>query len=370
MRTELELEQLGQASSAPRRPARQQRRRSLLWLVAAAAVVLLLVIAYFLFSSNEPKPVVAAGASSRSIAISQDGSRLAVGLLDGSLRILNARNGKTIAIDRSDDPKQPLAAVSAVAFGPGDSVLVLRANQSRLHIFNSDLKVHTERTLHPNPHDLVWSRALDAALVLTGGSDELQAKIEVFPAHPMGIQRSTSQLLNLITWSKPKCIAVSQDGSRVAISYASKRKLNLLVYDPRARRNTAALLTAGEPEGVALASDGMHLWAASPTAETVSEAAPFSLTAIQLPKLASTSPPKMIAVNEASRRAYTTGSLTFPEINLDQRRITRTVELPERSAGIVLTPDRSTAYLTFEKLDIVGIVDLKAMRWVGEIQFR
>ena len=370
MRTELELAQLGQAASAPRRPARQPKRPPLWWLVAAVAVILLLAIAYFLFSSSEPKQVVAAGASSRSIAISQDGTRLAVGLLDGSLRILNAQNGKTVAINRSDDPKQPLAAVSAVAFGPGDSVLVLRANQSRLHIFSSDLKTHTERALHPNPHDLVWSRTLDAALVLAGGPDDLQARIEVFPAHPMGIQRSTSQLLNLITWSKPKCIAVSQDGSRIAISYASKRKLNLLVYDPRARRTTAALLTAGEPEGLVLASNGMHLWAASPTAEVVTEAAPFSLSAIQLPKLASTSPPKTIAVNEASRRAYTSGSLTFPEISLEQRRITRTVELPERSAGLVLSPDRSTAYLTFEKLDIVGIVDLKAMRWVGEIQFR
>jgi hypothetical protein len=78
----------------------------------------------------------------------------------------------------------------------------------------------------------------------------------------------------------------------------------------------------------------------------------------------------MIVVNQQLRRAYTTGSLTLPEIDLDQRKIRRTVELPERSAGIVLSPDETTAYVTFERIDIVGVIDLQAMRWVREIQLR
>jgi DNA-binding beta-propeller fold protein YncE len=177
-------------------------------------------------------------------------------------------------------------------------------------------------------------------------------------------------LLNLITWKSPKHIAVSADGSRLAISYATTRKLNVLVYDPRARRTASALLIPGEPEGIAMSSDGMRLWATSPSAEAVTEVTRMSVMRSEFPKLASTSPPRMIAVAENRRRAYTTGSLTFPEIDLDQRRITRKMELPERSAGIALSPDGGTAYVTFEKLDIVGVVNLHAMRWVRELKLR
>jgi DNA-binding beta-propeller fold protein YncE len=206
--------------------------------------------------------------------------------------------------------------------------------------------------------------------VLTGGDDNQQSKIQVFPARPMGIQRSTSKLLNLITWSSPKYMAVSADGSRVAISYSSRRRQNVLVYNPRARRTASALLIRGEPEGLALAPNGRRLWVTAPQAGTVTEIAPFTVQTAQFPKLASTSPPRMIAVSQRTGRVYTTGSLTFPEVDLGHRRILRKMELPERSAGIVLSPDEATAYLTFEKLDIIGVVDLRAMRWVREIQLR
>ena len=374
MRTDLEIEQLGlDPVRVTPRPTRRPKRSlpSIVWIVAAVAAALLGVIAFLVLSSDkEPKQVVAAGASSRSIAVSADGTLLAVGLLDGSLRILNAHSGKTLARQKADKPEQRLPTVAAISFGPPNTVLVLRAGDSKLHIFSHDLQAHTERAVRPNAHDLVWSRALDAALVLTGGGDNLQPKIEVFPARPMGIQKSTAQLWNLINWSKPKHIAVSADGSRLAMSFASTRKQNVLVYDPRARRTASALLIPGEPEGVAFASNGRRLWATSPSLEAISEVGGSSIARTQFPRLASTSPPRMIAVNESRRRAYTTGSLTFPEIDLDQRRITRKVELPERSAGIALSPDGSTAYLTFEKLDIVGVVDLHAMRWVREIKLR
>jgi DNA-binding beta-propeller fold protein YncE len=366
MRTELEVQQLG---PAPTRPVKK-KRLPLEWLAAAAAIALVVLLGYYLFSSREPEKVVPAGASSRSIAVSGDGRYLAVGLLDGSLRVIDARSSKTIAVNKSQDPKQWLAPISAVTFGPADTILVLRANQPKLHIFSSNLQGHTERQLHPNAYDLVWSRSLNCAFVLTAGGTDLQSKIQVFPAYPMGIQRSTAQLLNLITWSTPKYMAVSADGSRLAISYSSRRKQNLLVYDPRARRTASALLIRGEPEGLAFAPDGKRLWVTAPQAESVTEIAPFSVQTAHFPRLASTSPPRMIAVSQRTGRAYTTGSLTFPEVDLGQRRIVRKVELPERSAGIVLSPDESTAYITFEKLDIIGVVDLQAMRWVREIQLR
>jgi len=373
MRTDLEIEQLGTAPSMPRPPRRKPKRPAvpLEWVAGAAAAILLVVLAYLVFSSRDTKKIVPVGASSRSIAISHDGGRLAVALMDGSLRVIDLQAGKLVGEHKSEKPEErPLAPITAVAFGPANSVLALRPSESKLYIFSPDLASYTQRSLQPNAHDLVWSRALDAALVLAGGEDDLHAKIEVFPARPMGIQGSTSQMLNLVTWLTPKYMTVTGDGSRVAISYDSTRKMNLLVYDPRKRRTASALLLRGEPEGLAFAADGSRLWVTSPHAETVTEITGFTVTPTQLPILASTSPPRMIAVNQRLRRAYTTGSLTFPEINLDQRKITRTVELPERSAGIALSPDESMAFVTFEKLDIVGVIDLQAMRWVREIQLR
>ena len=373
MRTELEVEQLGQAPSLVTQP-RPKRKRPLVpieWIAGAAAAILLVVLAYFVFSSRETKKIVPVGASSRSIAISRDGERLAVGLLDGSLRVVDVNSRKILAEHKSEKPEeQPLAPITAVAFGPADSVLVLRSRESKLNIFSADLRSFTQRSLQRNSHDVVWSRALNAALVLAGGDDDLHAKIEVFPAHPMGIQSSTSQLLNLVTWIAPKYITVTADGSRLAISYDSTRKMNVVVFNPRARRTASTLLLRGEPEGLVFAGDGSRLWVTSPHSETVTEITGYTVSTTQLPKLASTSPPRMLAVNERLRRAYTTGSLTFPEIDLDRRRITRTVELPDRSAGIALSPDQSTAYVTFERFDIVGVIDLRAMRWVREIQLR
>jgi DNA-binding beta-propeller fold protein YncE len=367
MRTELEIQQLG---LTPTRPV-NKKRLPLEWLAAAAAIASLAMLGYYLFSAGKPKKIIPAGASARSIAISADGRRLAIGLLDGSLRVIDLQSRRVIAVKKSEDPKKfPLAPIQAVAFGPGNSVLVLRTGESKLHIYPADLQGHSERQLHPNAHDLAWSRALDSALVLTGGSDDQQSKIQIFPARPMGIQTSSPQVVDLLTWSSPKYLAVSADGSRLAISYSSRRKHNVLVYDPRGRRLASALLVRGEPEGLAFAADGKRLWVTSPQTESVTEIASFSSSTAQFPRLASTSPPRMIAVSRRTGRAYTTGSVTLPEVDVAHRRILRKVELPERSAGIVLSPDGSTAYLTFERLDIIGVVDLHTMRWVREIQLR
>ena len=164
MRTELEIEPLAAAPPLIARRPRKPKRPSWVWVAAGAVVLLLGAIALLSPSSSRKRTeqVVSAGASSRSIAISPDGTLLAVGLLDGSIRILNAQSGKTLARFKAPDPQHPLAPVSALTFGPGNCVLVLRANDSKLYIFSRDLQVQTERSLHPNAHDVVWSATLMA----------------------------------------------------------------------------------------------------------------------------------------------------------------------------------------------------------------
>jgi hypothetical protein len=78
----------------------------------------------------------------------------------------------------------------------------------------------------------------------------------------------------------------------------------------------------------------------------------------------------MIAVNESARHAYTTGALTFPEVDLDQRRITRTFELPTNSSGIVLSADGNTAYLTYKDANKIGVLNVQDMNSYREIALR
>jgi hypothetical protein len=75
-------------------------------------------------------------------------------------------------------------------------------------------------------------------------------------------------------------------------------------------------------------------------------------------------------VNEATRRAYTSGSLTYPEVDLDQNKIVRTVELPFRSAAIVLSPDTKTGYISSESEDRIAVVDLESMKILREITWK
>jgi hypothetical protein len=84
----------------------------------AAAVMGLLLVIVLLVKSRPEKPVVL-GSSDRALAISEDGSRLLLGLRDGSVRVVDPASGKTIA-------KSDLGApILAVAFGPRDMALVL-----------------------------------------------------------------------------------------------------------------------------------------------------------------------------------------------------------------------------------------------------
>ena len=334
------------------------------WLIIAVVVVLVLGafwVASQIFHSNEPAPVpVIAGTSSRSLAISGDGKLLASGALDGTLRVFSTENGHVRSMTRLP------SAVMALTFGPGDTLFALVQNDSQLHIFSGDLTVHSEREVQSHPHDLAWSQTLDGVIVISGGTDEVHPKLEIFPAHPMGIVESTVQLYDLRAWSAPRSVAASSDGTRIAIAL-STRKNNLIFYDPRVRRIAAVLTVDGTPQGMAFSEKEERLWVASPATETITEISPRSTVTTAYPKGASTSPPIMIAVNEAARRAYTSGSLTFPEVDLDQNKIVRTVELPFRSAAIVLSPDDKTAYVSADDQNRIGVVDVQNMKYLRDI---
>ena len=258
----------------------------------------------------------------------------------------------------------------AVSFGPPDTILLLAQNDAHLHILSRDLATDTAREVRPHPHDLAWSQKLDAAIVISGGADEIHPSMELFPAEPMGIDKSTVQSYDLRAWSLPRSVAVSSDGSRIAIALSTARRNNLIFYDPQKRRIASAFSVDGAPQSVVFSQSEQRLWVTSPSSEAITEIAPRTVTRILYPKGASTSPPTMIAVNEVARRAYTSGSLTFPEVDLDQKKIFRIVELPFRSAAIALSPDGNTAYLSADDQNRVGVVDLKEMKYLRELSWK
>src|SRR4051812_25538051 len=87
-------------------------------LLALCATVAVLVLAAIIFKSRPQKPVVL-GSSSRAISISADGSRLLVGLRDGSVRVVDSATGKTLSSARLGAP------ILAVTFASRDTALVL-----------------------------------------------------------------------------------------------------------------------------------------------------------------------------------------------------------------------------------------------------
>jgi len=322
----------------------------------------LLVLLAVIFPLGREEPRVH-GAAARSLAVSADGKRLLVGLLNGKLRLLDYESGRQLSRTTLN------AEITAVSFGPADTVLALTVPDDKLRVLDWGLKSKASREVHPNPRDLLWSGALEAAIVLAGGQDGLHAKLEIFPAQPLGIATSTSRLVELKTWSRPRHLAISRDAARIAITYES-RKANLLLYNLIDARVAATHTLPDAPQGVAFSADGERLFLALPGTEELEEITPASIRYTAFPKQASTSPPRMIAVNDAARRAYTTGSLTFPEIDLDQNRISRTVELPDRSAALALAPDGATAYLTLETRDTLEVIDLRSMKRSREIDLR
>src|SRR5437588_3337696 len=183
----------------------------------------------------------------------------------------------------------------AVSFGPDGSVLALVQSQTTLFIFSKDLSRRAERTVQPNPRDVVWSAAMGTAIVASGGEANLSPNLEFFPAQPLGIAQSTSQLFDLRDWSAPVDLAVSEDGVRVAVTLETARRANVIFYDVAKRSVAASFLVPGKPAGVALAPEAAYI--VSPADESIAEINPKFFAKIDYPKLASTSPLSMIAVN-------------------------------------------------------------------------
>lgn len=346
----------------PAAPKRRDWRDLPRWAWFAAAGVAIFFIAWLIhLNHREPAPVIL-GASSRSIAVSDNGELLVVGTLDGVLRLVSPQSGHTLAHTQLSGPAM------AVCFGPDGSVLALVKDRTTLYIFSKDLSTHSERTIQVNARDLAWSQALGAAIVASGGEANLSPNLEFFPAQPFGIAQSTSQLFDLRDWSAPVNLAVANDGSRVAVTLETARRANVIFYSPAERKVSASFLVPGKPAGIALSPDGALI--VSPSDESISEISGKSFAKIDYPKQASTSPLNMIAVNAAARRAYTTGALTFAEVDLDKKAISRTFELPTRSAGIALSPDLSTAYLSFQDANKIGVLNLQDMKTYREIALR
>src|SRR5262249_36553890 len=87
-------------------------------LTIAIAVFVAAVLVFVWFTRQDEKPAIV-GALDHSIAVAPDGSKLAVGLRDGSVRLIDVATRQQVA--RADLG----VAILAVDFGPEDSVLAL-----------------------------------------------------------------------------------------------------------------------------------------------------------------------------------------------------------------------------------------------------
>jgi hypothetical protein len=162
-------------------------------ILVAGIIALLVVVLVVVLVSRPEKPIVF-GSSDRAIAVSPDGRRLLVGMRDGSVRVVDLGSNKTLAKTELGAP------ILAVTFGPRESAIVLvdagapdpandKATESQptIQILSADLSLRVRRQLQPNAHDVVWSDALQSAIVLSGGNNDLHASLEIFPDRPMGI---------------------------------------------------------------------------------------------------------------------------------------------------------------------------------------
>jgi len=344
---------------------------------AAAAVTGLLLLAGVLIKSRPEKPIVL-GSSDRAIAISEDGSRLLVGLRDGSVRVVDVSSGKTLA-------KGDLGApILAVTFGPRDTALVLVdagatepdneksfEPQPTLQILSGDLRARVRRELQPNAHDVVWSDATQSAIVLAGGTNDLHASLEFFADRPMGIATSTPELIELPTYTSPRHLAVSSDGSRIAVTFATARRSNLLIFDVPARRIVSGLLTPGTPSGVSVNTNATAVVVAADSG-AITRITGLKTETIKVVPDSSTWPTRMVAANAEASEAYTSGALDVPEANFADGKISREAGLlpteHHASSSLLLSPDGRVLYVTFEDRNGIGVVDVPSMLWLREIE--
>jgi DNA-binding beta-propeller fold protein YncE len=271
-----------------------------------------------------------------------------------------------------------------VTFGPRDSAIVLvdagapdpvndkaTEAQATLQILPPDLSSRVRRQLQPNAHDVVWSESLQSAIVLSGGSNDLHASLEIFSDQPMGIATSTPELIELPTYNSPRHLAVSADGSRLAVTFATSRRANLLIFYPPARRIISSLLVPGTPAGVAINSGGTAVIVTSPDTGAITRVTGSTIKTVNVVANSSAWPPRMIAAAD-SGKALTSGALDVPEADFDSGRISNQAGLlpteHHASSSLVLSPDGKTLYVTFEDRNGVGVVDVPSMQWLREIE--
>lgn len=347
-------------------------------LLIAGAVLLLLLVLVVVYASRPQKPVVL-GSLERAIAIAPDGSRLLVGMKDGSVRVVDVASGKAVATVQMGAP------ILAVAFGPRDSAIVLvdagaqdpadeklTESQPTLQILAADLSSRVRRQLQPNAHDVVWSEALQSAIVLAGGANDLHASLEIFSDRPMGIATSTPELIELQTYTSPRHLAISGDGSRIAVTFATGRRANLLIFDAPARRIVSSLLVPGSPDGVAVNADATAVVVPSPVSGEITRVTGSKSETVKVVTNSSAWPPRSVATVATGNRAYTAGALDVPEADFESGNIAREAGLlpteHHASSSLALSPDEKTLYMTFEDRNGIGIVDVPSMQWLREIE--
>jgi hypothetical protein len=298
---------------------------------------------------------------------------------DGSVRIVDVASGKTVATAQIGVP------ILAVTFGPRDSVIVLAdtgaqdpaneevtESQPTLQLLTADLSSRVRRQLQPNAHDVVWSEALQSAIVLAGGANDLHASLEIFSDRPMGIATSTPELIELPTYTSPRHLAVSGDGSRIAVTFATSRRANVLIFDTPARHIVSSLLVPGTPEGVAVNADATAVVVCSPVSGDITRVTGSKSETLKVVPHTSAWPPRAVVTLGTGSKAYTAGALDVPEADFENGRIAREAGLlpteHHASSSLVLSPDEKTLYVTFEDRNGVGVVDVPSMQWLREIE--
>ena len=347
-------------------------------ILVAGAIVLLLLVLVLVYAARPQKPIIL-GSLDRALAVSADGSSLLVGMKDGSVRVVDVASSKTVATMQLGAP------ILAVAFGPRDSAIVLvdagapdpadekiTESQATLQILASDLSSRVRRQLQPNAHDVVWSDALQGVVVLAGGTNDLHASLEIFSDRPMGIATSTPELIELPTYTSPRHLAVSGDGSRIAVTLATSRRANLLIFDTPARHIVSSLLVPGTPEGVAVNADATAVIVCSPVSGDITRVTGSKSESIKVVANSSAWPPRAVATLGSGSKAYGAGALDVPEADFDAGKIAREAGLlpteHHASSSLALSPDEKTLYVTFEDRNGVGAMDVPSMQWLREIE--
>jgi DNA-binding beta-propeller fold protein YncE len=213
---------------------------------------------------------------------------------------------------------------------------------------------------------------MQTAIVLSGGSNDLHASLEIFSDRPMGIATSTPELIELPTYTSPRHLAVSDDGSRVAVTFATKHRANLLIFDLPGRRMVSSLLAGGTPSGVAINAGATAVVACSPDSGEITRVTANKSQSVKLVANSSAWPPEMVVTGANGDKAYSAGGLDVPEADFETGTIAREAGLlpteHHESSSLLLAPDGKTLYVTFKNRNGVGVVDAPGMQWLREIE--